>query len=268
LGKENTGKKMAEKFSFRDYAIISCGTLAPELSYLKKQGFLDAGKILYTTPGRHEVPKELQRQLIQKINTAKQHCQKIIIVYGGKFCYVNIDNPYTTMDTIIQEQGTGISISRVNATHCMHMLASESQRKQISGGQKVWWLTPGWIIYRSHVFQDWDKGKANENFPQHTGGAVLLDGIGFWDKYCQEHPKKILEFSDWMGIEIRPHKITLDRLKNLLAGCVVSYLEKEIDELKSSFPAHSLKPAMMQKLEDLEEKLEKQKAQDSKLNNS
>jgi len=112
----------------------------------------------------------------------------------------------------------------------MDMLASESQRYEISEGRKTWWLTPGWVIYRDYVFQDWDKGKANENFPQHAGGAVLLDGIGFWEKYSEEHPEKILEFSDWMGIEIRPHRITLDRLKNLLAGCVVSGLEEAKNE--------------------------------------
>lgn len=250
---------MVEEFSFRDYAIVSCGTLAPELNYLKKQGFLDTKKIVYTTPGRHEALKELESQLIQKINTAKQNSQKIIIVYGGKFCYVNVDNPYRTIDTIIQEQGTGISISRINATHCMDMLADEKERGRISGGQKVWWLTPGWIIYHNHVFQDWDKGKANENFPQHTGGAVLLDGIGFWEKYSQEHPEKILEFSDWMGIEIRPHRVALDRLKNLLSDCIISDLQKELAELKGRLSAHSLKPSMIRQLEDLEEKLENAK---------
>ncbi len=207
---------MKEQLSFKDYVIVSCGTLAPELNYLRKQGFLDAKKIVYTTPGRHEVLKELESQLIQKINTAKQHSKRIIIVYGGKFCYINVDNPYRTIDTIIAKQAVGISISRINATHCMDMLASERQRDEISEGKKNWWLTPGWVVYRSYVFQDWDKGKANENFPQHTGGAILLDGIGFWDRYCHEHPEEILEFSDWMGIEIRPHKITLDRFKNLL----------------------------------------------------
>jgi len=250
---------MQKQLSFNDYVIVSCGTLAPELNYLRKQGFLDAEKIIYTTPGRHEVIKELESQLIQKINIAKEHSKKIIIVYGGKFCYVNVDNPYRTIDTMIQEQKAKISISRINATHCMDMLASESQREEISDGKKIWWLTPGWIIYRNHVFQDWDKGKANENFPQHTGGAVLLDGIGFWEEYSQEYPEKILEFSDWMGIEIRPHKITLDRLKNLLASCIVSDLEKEIAELKSRLPAHSAKPLIIQQLEELEEKLEKAK---------
>jgi len=220
---------MTEELSFRDYVIVSCGTLAPELNYLTKQGFWDARKILYTTPGRHEVLKELKSQLIEKINLSKQHSPKIIIVYGGKFCYVNLDEPYRTVDTIIQEQGVGISISRINATHCIDMLANESQREQISEGKKIWWLTPGWIVYRDHVFQDWDKGKANENFPQHTGGAVLLDGIGFWERYSKEHPEKILELSDWMGIEIRPYKITLDRLKGLLWNCIVSDLKKEND---------------------------------------
>ena len=202
--------------------------------------------------------------MIQKINTARQHCQKIIIVYGGKFCYVNIDNPYKTIDTIIAEHAAGISISRVNATHCMDMLAGENQREQISGGRKVWWLTPRWIIYRSLVFQDWDKGKANENFPQHTGGTVLLDGIDFWEGYSEEHPEKILEFSDWMGIEIRPHNITLDRLKNLLLDCVVSDSEKEIAELKSSLPDHSEKPVVFKRLEQLVKKWKKPKNQNSK----
>jgi len=250
---------MEEKVSFKDYAIVACGTLAPELNYLRESGFLDAGKVLYTKPGRHEVPEELEVQLIQKINSAREQSRKIIVVYGGKFCYVNVDNPRRTIDTIIQQQAAGITISRINATHCMDMLAGKKERDEIAGGEKVLWLTPGWIIYRDHVFQDWDKGKANENFPQHTGGAILLDGIGFWDRYSEEHPEKILGFSDWMGIAIRPYKITLNRLKNLLSDCVISDLEKEIAELESRLPAHSIEPLMMQQLEKLEEELEEAK---------
>ena len=118
---------MAEQLSFKDYVIVACGTLAPELNYLRKQGFLDARKILYTTPGRHEVLRELESLLIEKINLAKQHSKKIIIVYGGKFCYVNVDDPYTTMDTMF----------RINATHCLDMLSSESQRDEIGAGKKI-----------------------------------------------------------------------------------------------------------------------------------
>ena len=200
--------------SFKDYVIVACGTLSPELNYLKKDGFLDAKKILYTKPGRHEVPQELESELVKKIGIAKEYSDKIIVVYGGKYCYVNIKDTFRTIDTIIKEQGAGIS--RINASHCMDMLASEEEREKISGGKRVWWLTPGWIICRHDVFQDWDKAQANENFPKHTGGAILLDGIDFWDKYCEEHPEKILEFSDWMGIEIQPYKVSLDRFKKLL----------------------------------------------------
>ena len=204
--------------SFKNYVIVSCGTLYPELNYLKKNKFLDAKKILYTTPGRHEVPIELERQLIDKINLAKKYSNKIIVVYGGKYCYINIKEPNKSIDKIIKSQGK--EIQRINASHCLDMLASQKQRDKIalevSDGKRVWWLTPGWLLYRHSVFQDWDNAMANENFPQHSGGAILLDGIGFWDKYSETHPEKILEFSDWMGIQIQPYEISLDRFKDLL----------------------------------------------------
>ncbi len=97
------------------------------------------------------------------------------------------------------------------------MLVSEEEREEIAKGEKVWWLTPGWIIYRHDVFQDWDNAQANENFPRHSGGAILLDGIGFWDTYCEQYPEKLLEFSDWMSLDIKPYKISLDRFKKLLS---------------------------------------------------
>ena len=49
----------------------------------------------------------------------------------------NVDDPYTTMDTMIREQAVGISIFRINATHCLDMLASESQRDEIGAGKKI-----------------------------------------------------------------------------------------------------------------------------------
>jgi len=207
-----------KKKSFKNYVIVSCGTLAPELNYLKKSKFLDAKKILYTKPGRHEVPIELESQLIDKINIAKKYSENIIVVYGGKYCYINIKEPNKTIDDIINQQGK--NISRINAEHCIDMLASEKEREKIANiiakGEKIWWLAPGWILYRQDVFQDWDKAMANENFPKHTGGAILLDGVEFWEEYSTNHPEKILEFSDWMGIQIQPYKISLDRFKKLL----------------------------------------------------
>jgi hypothetical protein len=205
--------------SFSDIAIVSCGTLTLELNHLKEEGFLDTDHLLFTTPGLHEDTRELERQLIQRINKAKEEAGKVLVVYGGKFCYVNADQPTRTMKKIIEEQGP--NVARIDATHCMDMLASEVERERIAqemaGGEKVWWMTPGWIKFRHDVFNGWDKGLANENFPRHTGGAIVLDGIGYMDRYMAEHPEELLEYSDWMGIAIQPYPITLDRLKSLLS---------------------------------------------------
>jgi len=206
------------RVAFQDYAIVACGTLNMELNHLRGSGFLDARKILYTKPGRHEVPRELESQLIRQIGTAKKYASNIIVVYGGKFCYVNVDNLYQKIDTIIQEQEEPrVKISRIRATHCIDMLASAEEREKISQGKDIYWLTPGWMKYRHYVYQGWDKGLANENFPKHTGGAIMLDAIGYYDEVVQNNPEKILEFSDWMGIPIEPYRITLDRLKGLLS---------------------------------------------------
>jgi len=204
--------------SFSDIVIVSCGTLTLELNHLKETGFLDAQQILFTTPGLHEKPKELERQLINRVERAKEKASKIIVVYGGKYCYVNGDEPTRTMKTIIQELSPGVA--RIQATHCMDMLASEEERAKIgqemAGGEKVLWMTPGWIKFRHDVFWGWDKGLANENFPRHTGGAIVLDGIGYMDRYMEEQPEDLLEYSDWMGIPIQACPVTLDRLKSLL----------------------------------------------------
>ncbi len=204
--------------SFSDIAIVACGTLNLELNHLKKEGFLDAQKIYYTKPGLHQNCHELERQLIQRINMAKEKADKVIVVYGGKFCYVNVDIPTRTMQKVIEEQGP--RVGRVQATHCMDMIAGEAEREQIAqelvGEEKVWWMTPGWIEYRHQVFEGWDKGIANENFPKHTGGAIVLDTIGYVDKYMAEKPEEFLEYSDWMGIPIQGYPVSLDRFKSLL----------------------------------------------------
>ena len=205
--------------SFSDIAIVSCGTLTLELNHLKEEGFLDTDHLLFTTPGLHEDPRELERQLIQRINKAKDKAGKVLVVYGGKFCYVNADQPTRTMKKIIEEQGP--NVARIDATHCMDMLASEEERERIaremSGGEKVWWMTPGWIKFRHQVFKGWDQGLANENFPRHTGGAIVLDGIEYMDHYMAEQTEELLEYSDWMGIPIQPYPISLDRFKSLLS---------------------------------------------------
>jgi uncharacterized protein DUF1638 len=205
--------------SFSDIAIVSCGTLTLELNHLRAEGFLDTRHLFFTTPGLHEDIHELERQLIDRITKAKEKADKVLVVYGGKFCYVNADEPTRTMQQLIAEQGAGVA--RIDATHCMDMIASEAEREniaaEVAGGEKVWWMTPGWIKFRHKVFKGWDKGLANENFPRHSGGAVVLDGVGYLDTYMAEHPEDFLEYSDWMGIPIIPYPVTLDRFKTLLS---------------------------------------------------
>lgn len=207
-----------KNLSFSDMAIVSCGTLRMELTRLKEEGFLDTEHIYYTTPGLHEDIQELERQLVEKINKAKETADKVIVVYGGKFCYVNADEPSRKMQTIIEEQGPGVV--RIEATHCMDMIADEAEREKIAaelaGGEKVWWMVPGWVRFRKLVFKGWDKGLANENFPRHSGGAIVLDGIGYLDQYMAENPEAFLDYCDWMGIPMQGYPTSLDRLKSLL----------------------------------------------------
>jgi len=204
--------------SFANIAIVACGTVSLELNYLKQDGFLDTNHLYYTTPGLHQDIPELERQLVSRIKKAGEKADKVLVVYGGKFCYVSVDEPTRRMQTVIEEQGVGVS--RIDATHCMDMLASEEEREKIAaemaGEEPVWWMTPGWVKYRHQVFKGWDQGIANENFPKHTGGAIVLDGIGYMDTYMAEKPEEFLEYSDWMGIPIIPYAVTLDRFKSLL----------------------------------------------------
>lgn len=204
--------------SFSEVAIVACGTMRMELEQLREEGFLDTEHIHYTTPGLHQDIHELERQLVDRINKAREKVDKVIVVYGGKFCYVNADDPLRTMQTIIEEQGPGVV--RIDATHCMGMIADEAGQEQIAaelaGGEKVWWMTPGWVKFRKLVFKGWDKGLANENFPQHTGGAVVLDALGYLDQYMAEKPEEFLDYCDWMGIPMQAYPASLDRLKTLL----------------------------------------------------
>jgi hypothetical protein len=155
---------------------------------------------------------------VQRIRQAQEKVDKILVVYGGKFCYINMQEPTRSIDHVIQEQGE--SITRIQATHCMDMLASQEERERIcqemAGGEKVWWMVPGWIKFRHQVFQGWDKGLATENFPKHTGGAIVLDGIGYTEEFMAEKPEEFLDYSDWMGIPIQYYPVSLERFKQLL----------------------------------------------------
>jgi len=199
--------------TFSGITIVSCGTLSPELKHLSQTGFLDADRILYTIPGLHENKNELKHHLIRQLKRAQRYSSRVIVVYGEK-CYIDMSTePPQLVDDLIQAQGR--HISRVRAANCIDMLCSYEQRNQISGTDKVYWLTPGWLKYWKRVFKDWDVGKANETFPQNDK-AVLLDSVGIYDEYVSNYPEKLLEFSDWMKLPIEPHPVLLDRLQHLL----------------------------------------------------
>lgn len=90
-----------EHLSFKNTAIVACGTMSLEINHLKEVGFLDTDHLFYTTPGLHQDIPELESQLIKFIEKAKTKAKKVIVVYGGKFCYVNPDNPTRLMRAII-----------------------------------------------------------------------------------------------------------------------------------------------------------------------
>jgi len=203
---------MSKKADFKEYRVIACGTLRAELNFLAKEGFLNADKILYTAPGLHETSWELEKQLKKQIDNAKKYSQKVLVVYGEK-CFIDTNDPSRGIDRIIQE--TGANARRIKAKNCIDMLSDIDEREKIAGGQKVYWLTPGWLEYWKVIFKDWDQGKANETFPQHDK-AILLDSVGIFEKYSTNSPEKILEFADWMRLNIEPYKISLDRLRRLL----------------------------------------------------
>ena len=116
--------------SFSDIAVVSCGTLSLELTHLKKEGFLDTDHLFFSTPGLHEDPRELERQLVQRIGKTNEKADKVLVVYGGKFCYVNADTPTRTMNEIIEDLGP--DVVRIDATHCMDMIAGEAAREEIA----------------------------------------------------------------------------------------------------------------------------------------
>lgn len=47
---------------------------------------------------------------------------------------------------------------------------------------------------------------------------MVLDGIGFFEEYLIEKAEDLLGFSDWMKVPIEAVRISLDRLKGLLAA--------------------------------------------------
>ena len=69
---------------------------------------LEGAQLLYTVLGLHQNIPELERQLIEQLKKGKEQSGKVIVVYGGKFCYVNPNEPTRIIQAIIEELGTGV----------------------------------------------------------------------------------------------------------------------------------------------------------------
>jgi hypothetical protein len=218
---------MSKQHSFRDYCLVACAILHPELSRLQDEGFLDAKKVFYIPAGLHIKTDRLEERLAAQLQKALEICpaDKIIVVQGAR-CFVSPDDPYRRIDDIIREQAPGIK--RVQAAYGYDMLAGKEERNEIAAGGdegRVLWFTPGWLknwktIYQRYV--GWDKADANANFPGYYDEIVVLDGLEVAETYQTERVEEILELFDWTGLQVRCQPISLDRLRGLLLDALSS----------------------------------------------
>ena len=211
------------RVSFKGTSIVACGTLRREVRKLSDEGFLDADALLFTAPGLHEWPWELEKQLNRQLAKAREGSHRVIVAYGEK-CFLDTVDPTRDTDALLRERGP--EFRRVRAKNCVDMLADEDERGRIADGQKVHWLTPGWLAHWSYIFKDWDAGKANEMFPAYDK-AVVLDALGYFEQLMVESPERILETSDWMKLPLEAASVSLDRFKSLLAAEATSPAAQE-----------------------------------------
>jgi hypothetical protein len=210
---------MSEETSFKGCSIVACGTLRRELDYLRESSFLDADRILYTGPGLHAKPDQLETQLARQLARARESSSRVIVVYGSK-CFLDPNEPTRTIDSILGNADT----RRVEAEGCIDMLCDAQQREALAEGGSILWLSPGWMEHWKRIYQDylgWDSADANMNFPGYYDKAIFLDPqpLGFFYEWTEHEPEKILEFSDWTRLPVESRPATLDRLKGLLREC-------------------------------------------------
>jgi len=211
---------MNANISFKNIGIVSCGTLKFEIDKLRSDGLCDAEKIYYTAPGLHEWPWELEKQLSRQLEKAMEYSDKIIVLYGER-CFLDSKNPLRVTEALIHEICP--QAVRINARTCVDMLLDEEGREKMAGGNRVYWLTPGWVKNWKFIFKDWDKGKANEMFPGNDK-AIILDSLGYFNNLMLESPEEILSISDWMNLPLESVGISFDRLKNLLNDAAMKVL--------------------------------------------
>jgi len=194
-------------------SIVACGTLRQEIKRLADEGRLDADRVLYTGPGLHERPDELESQLTRQLGKVCGDSTRVVVAYGHK-CFVDICDPTRDTEALIRQACP--HAVRTGADNCVDMLADQAERERLASGAKVYWLTPGWLRHWDTIFKEWDQAKANETFPQHDR-AVVLDGVDFFNEFSAAEPERLLEISDWMRLPIEVAPVSLDRFRDLLA---------------------------------------------------
>jgi len=192
---------------------VACGTLRREIRSLVEEGFLDAEQVLFTAPGLHEWPNRLEQQLSRQLMKAWKDSRRVIVAYGER-CFIDVADPTRDTDALLRERGP--EFRRARAKNCVDMLASDEERQAMALGEKVYWLTPGWVEHWTFIFKDWDPAKANETFPAYDR-AVVLDALGYFDEVSANAPEKILEIADWTKIPLESQPVTLERLARLLS---------------------------------------------------
>jgi hypothetical protein len=178
---------------------------------------VNPARVYYTQPGLHEWPAKLEQKLLPQLEKARAASPEVIVVYGEK-CFIDTGNPVRDMDALLKEHGP--EFRRIRAKNCIDMLASREERSAVAQGEKVYWLTPGWLENWELIFRFWDEGKANEMFPAYDK-AVVLDSVGCFDRISQEKPEKILGISDWMKIPLEAYPVSLGRFSRLIEETIL-----------------------------------------------
>lgn len=193
-------------------ALVACGVLRQEIERLREQGRLGFDEVYFTAPGLHDNPKELDRQLRKRLDEALQRHGQAVVGFGSR-CVLDPAHPERTVDGILARYGD--RVRRLGSGNCVEFLADEATRAEIAAGRTVYWLTPGWLRYHKAVFRYFDETHKNEAFGR-CDTAVLLCPLGTFDDIAVNEPEKILELSDWMGLDIEPAPVDLGRFDGLL----------------------------------------------------
>lgn len=100
---------MNNPVSFQGSSIVACGTLHPELTFLRECGFINCDKIFALPPVSMKHPG-FYSNILEK---AKAISDKVIVVYGER-CYLDFKNPFFTIDFRLAETGNNPGIFRLD----------------------------------------------------------------------------------------------------------------------------------------------------------